>query len=98
MKFKIAELKDKQVLSIKDASVIGYVTDIEIDSNDGKLISIIISGKNRGFSVLSRGEDIVIPFEKIDVIGNDSILVSFDGYIPGAKRKRGILSGLFFGE
>lgn len=98
MKFKIAELRDKQVLSIKDASVIGFVSDIEIDSTEGKLISIIVSGKSRSFSLLGRGEDITIPFEKIDVIGNDSILVSFDGYIPQQRKKRGIINNLFYGE
>lgn len=98
MNLRLGELKDKQVLSIKDASVIGFVSDIEVDTNLGKVTSVIASGKSRGFSLLSRGEDIVIPFEKIEVIGNDSILVNFEGYLPKPKKHKSVLSGLFYGE
>lgn len=97
MTCRIIELRDKQVLSIKDATVIGYVSDIEIDTDNGKLTSILVSSKGRS-GILSRNEDIKIPWEKIEVIGNDSILVNFDGYIPTQKAKRGVLSGLFYGE
>lgn len=98
MNLRINELKDKQVLSIKDASVIGFVSDIEFDTNLGKITSVIVTGKNKGFSLLSRGEDIVIPFEKLEVIGNDSILVNFEGYLPSQKKRKNLLSGLFYGE
>ena len=95
---RIAELKDKQVVSIKDASVVGFVNDIEFDTETGMLSSVIISGKNKGFGFLNRGEDIVIPWNKIEVIGNDSILISMEGYLPAKKHKKSALSGLFYGN
>lgn len=95
---RIAELKDKQVVSIKDASVVGFVSDIEFDTDSGSLTSVVITGKNRGISFLGRGEDIVIPWDKIDVIGNDSILISMEGFLPKQRRKKGVLSGLFYGD
>lgn len=95
---RIAELKDKQVVSIKDASVVGFVSDIEFDTDSGFLTSVVISGKNRGISFLGRGEDIVIPWDKIEVIGNDSILISMEGFLPKQRRKKGVLSGLFYGD
>lgn len=98
MNLRIGELKDKQVLSIKDASVIGFVSDAEFDTNLGKITSIIVTGKSKGFSLLARGEDIVIPFEKLEVIGNDSILVSFEGYLPKQKKRKNILNSIFYGE
>lgn len=98
MNFRIAELRDKQVLSIKDGSVIGYLCDVEFDTECGKLTAIVVSGKGRGFGLLSKNEDIVIPWEKIEVMGNDSVLVSFDGSIPERRKKRGALSGLFYGD
>lgn len=95
---RIAELKDKQVVSIKDASVVGFVSDIEFDTETGSLSSVIISGKNKGFSFLGRGEDIIIPWEKIEVIGNDSILISMEGYLPNKQHKKGLLKGYFYGN
>lgn len=95
---RIAELKDKQVVSIKDASVVGFVSDIEFDTETGTLSSVVISGKNKGISFLSRGEDIIIPWDKIEVIGNDSILISMEGYLPNKRHKRTALKGLFYGN
>ncbi len=95
---RIAELKDKQVVSIKDASVVGFVGDIEFDTETGTLTSVIVSGKSKGISFLARGEDIIVPWDKIEVIGNDSILISVEGYLPKQRRKRGIISGIFYGE
>ena len=45
MKARIAELRDKQVVSIKDASVVGHVYDIEFDTETGSLCSIVVTGK-----------------------------------------------------
>lgn len=98
MNLRIGELKDKQVLSIKNASVIGFVNDIEFDTNLGKITAVIVSGKSKGFSLLARGEDIVIPFEKLEVIGNDSILVNFEGYLPKPKKRKSIINSIFYGE
>ncbi len=95
---RIAELRDKQVVSIKDASVVGYVGDIEFDTETGALTSIVITGKSKGLSFLGRGEDIIVPWDKIEVIGNDSILISVEGYLPKQHRKRNFLNGLFYGD
>ena len=46
MKARIAELRDKQVVSIKDASVVGHVYDIEFDTETGCLCSIVVTGKS----------------------------------------------------
>ncbi len=95
---RIEELKDKQVVSIKDASVIGYVSDIEFDTETGMLSSVVISGKSKGLGFLSRGEDIVIPWDKIEVIGNDSILISMEGFLPNKRNKKTVLKGFFYGN
>ena len=98
MTARIAELRDKQGVSIKDASVVGYVGDIEFDTESGMLTSVVITGKSKGMSFLGRGEDIIIPWDKIEVIGNDSILISMEGFLPKQRRKKGILSGFFYGD
>ncbi len=95
---RIVELRDKQVVSIKDGTLVGYVCDIEFDTDTGKLLSIIVAGRSRGFGLLGRSDDIVIPWDKIEVIGNDSILVCFETFVPQPRKKRGALSGLFYGD
>ena len=76
---RIDELKNKQVVCVKDGRVLGYISDIELDVETGELISIIIFGKPRLFGFLGRDEDIIISWKDIKVIGNETVLVSTDG-------------------
>ena len=78
MLFRIDELKNKQVVCVKDGCVLGYISDIELDTNSGKLVSIIIFGRLRFFGLFGREEDIVIPWDEISVIGNETVLVNSD--------------------
>ncbi len=73
---RIAELRNKQLVCMKDGMVLGYLGDIEFDTESGKITSFIIYGRLRFFGLLGREEDIRIPFEEISVIGNETILVS----------------------
>ncbi len=72
---RIAELKDKQVVCIEDGMILGFVGDIELDTENGKLSSIIIFGKPKGFGLFGRDDDLVIPWENISIIGEETILV-----------------------
>lgn len=73
---RIAELKDRQVVCIRDGSILGFVGDIELDTENGKLASIVIFGKSKGFGLLGRDDDMVIPWENIEIIGDETILVN----------------------
>ncbi len=75
---RIDELKNKQVVCVKDGCVLGYISDIELDTNSGRLTSIIIFGRLRFFGLFGREEDIIIPWDEISVIGNETVLVSSD--------------------
>ena len=75
---RIDELKNKQVVCVKNGSVLGYISDIELDTDTGALLSIIILGKPRLMGFMVREEDIIIPWKDIKVIGDDTILVDFD--------------------
>ena len=76
MRCRIDELKNKQVVCVKDGYVLGYIGDIELDTESGKLISFIIFGNPRFMGLLGREKDIVIPFEDIVVIGEETVLVN----------------------
>ena len=73
---RIDELKNKQVVCVKDGCVIGFVSDVELDTASGNLTAIIIFGRLRFWGLFGREEDIVIPWRDIKVIGNETVLVS----------------------
>ena len=73
---RIDEMKNKQVVCVRDGCVLGYISDIELDTDKGTLTSIVIYGRLRFFGLFGREEDIVIPYEDIKVIGAETVLVS----------------------
>ena len=75
---RIVEMRDKQVICIKDGTILGCVSDAEIDTCQGKIVSIIIYGRPRFFGIFGRCDDIVIPWKCIEIMGEDTILVNFE--------------------
>ncbi len=73
---RIDEMKNKQVVCVKDGCVLGYISDIELDTEKGTLTSIVIYGRLRFFGLFGREDDIVIPYDDIKVIGAETVLVS----------------------
>lgn len=78
-------MRHKEVINVRDGSRIGCVNDVEVDMKCAKLVAIIIYGRVRCFGILGREEDIVIKWENIEVIGEDTILVK---YTPMIKRRK----------
>ena len=72
---RIAELRNKQVVCVKTGDVLGYVSDIEVNTTSGKLESIIIYGRPRVMGLFGKYDDIVIPWCDIEVIGAETVLV-----------------------
>lgn len=85
---RIADLRNKQVVCIKNGCVLGYVYDVEFNTCDGTLTAIIIPGRPRFFGIFGHDEDIVIPWSEIEVIGEETVLVTTDSvpYTPRAKK------------
>ncbi len=73
---RIDDLRNKQVVCVKDGCVLGFISDVEMDTQSGSLTSIIIFGRLRFFGLLGREDDIIIPWEDIKVIGNETVLVN----------------------
>ena len=78
MNCRIAELRNKQVVCVKNGKVLGYISDIELDTHSGSLISLIIYGRPRFLGLFGKAEDIVIPWCDIEVIGPETVLVKSD--------------------
>lgn len=89
MFMRIADLRNKQVVCVKNGCVLGYISDIEIDTSTGRLESIIIFGRMRFLGLFGRDEDIIIPWSEISVIGRETLLVTTDPTPYTARLKRG---------
>lgn len=73
---RASNFRHKEVIDIYTGNRLGFLTDVDIDLESGRVNSIIIPGKRRFFGFLPPEEDIIIPWSKIQKIGDDIILVT----------------------
>ncbi|MBS5704019.1 MAG: YlmC/YmxH family sporulation protein [Butyricicoccus pullicaecorum] len=85
---RIADLRCKEVINLCDGCRMGYVGDVEIDVVCGRVIALVVPGRCRFFGLFGREEDFIIPWEAIDKIGDDIILVRHDRPLPRRDRKK----------
>lgn len=77
---RYSEFRCKEVINIMDGSRLGYVNDLEMDQDCGKILAIIVPGPCRFLGLFGRETDFVIPWPCIRRVGDDTILVDV---IPG---------------
>ena len=75
---RIDEMKQKQVVDVNSGTVIGFLSDIEFDTDSGALTSIVIFGRPKALGLFGKEDDITIPFSSIEVIGEETILVKYN--------------------
>lgn len=85
MTCRIVDMKNKEVISVKDGCRIGCVNDVEVDMKCAKLIAIIVYGRPKCLGIFGREDDVVIKWENIEVVGEDTILVNYN---PVFRKKR----------
>jgi len=92
---RITDLHSKQVINTKTGCRLGCVSDVEVNTCDGRLVALIIWGKTRFPG--RHDEDIRILWKDIEVIGDDTILVCNSECVPCRKGagKQGILDNIF---
>jgi YlmC/YmxH family sporulation protein len=89
MILRASELRVKEVVSVNDGKRLGYIFDLEIDMDTGKILSFVIPGGGRILGFLGRGGELVLDWENIRKVGRDVVLVDdselagADGYTPG---------------
>lgn len=76
MVLNFSELRNKEVVSLQTGLKLGYVDDIEINTSDASVISLVIYGRPRAFGVLGRDDDLIIKCSNIELVGEDTILVN----------------------
>ena len=67
------DFKHKEVININNGKRMGYVQDVCADLQSGSITSIIVPGENKFASMFSNKNDIIIPWDKIHCIGEDTI-------------------------
>ena len=72
-------LREKDVINLCDGRNLGCPEDFEINVSDGRITAIVVS-RPSGFLGLSHEKDIIIPWSRVECIGNDAILVKL---MPG---------------
>lgn len=90
---RIGDMRSREVISIRDGSRIGFLGDIEIDTQSAALAAIIVYGRSRLFGLLGHEDDSVIPWSDIKTIGEDAVLVDFSP--QKRSQKRGFLANFF---
>lgn len=70
----LCELKNKEVVNICDGCRLGFVSDVEIDLDCGRVVSIIVPTEEKLFS-FKKCDPVRILWCDIEKIGSDIILV-----------------------
>ena len=71
------EIRDKEIINLCDGVRLGCPTDFEVNCCDGRITALVISGQG-GFLGFGQSKDIIIPWCKIECIGEDAILVKLE--------------------
>ncbi|MBO5715145.1 MAG: YlmC/YmxH family sporulation protein [Clostridia bacterium] len=71
------ELRKKEIINLCNGARLGYACDFEFDKCTSQIVSLIIE-KGGGFLGLSSSDNLIIPWCKIECIGEDTILVKLN--------------------
>ncbi len=85
MPCKVTDLRCKEVINVRDGARLGYISDVEVDVDCGRVVSIVVPGG--GFNLFG-GEEYVIPWENICRIGEDIVLVDYEFRPRPPKEKK----------
>lgn len=82
MEARSEDLRCKEVISIADGCRWGYIGDMEIDLDSGRINALIIPGRRRLFGLLGREADRRIPWASVRRFGEDIILINDIPLLP----------------
>ena len=70
------ELRKKEVIDMKTGERLGYIDDVRMDTEKSEILSLIIYGGYRFFGLFGKEDDVELPCDSVQVIGNETILVN----------------------
>jgi YlmC/YmxH family sporulation protein len=76
MEISFCSLKSKCVINISDGKNLGNITDVIIDTCTSKVLAIVVPTQSKNFfNIFKSNNNIIIPYNHICKIGEDTILV-----------------------
>lgn len=93
----LCELCKKDVIQVPLGANLGRVDDLRFNAQNAVLEGLILLGRPRLLGLLGREEDVFIPWQEIDAVGADVILVHTTLPSPAASGRRGLLARLLGG-
>lgn len=69
------DFKQKEVISLSEGKILGFVVDVQADFENGEIHAIIVAKTGKLFGGVMGKNNITIPWENIKKIGEDVILV-----------------------
>lgn len=81
-----SELRCREVINLCDGSRLGYVTDVRMDLVGGRVLALCVPSDKGLLGMLGTGEDLVIPWENIEKIGEDIIFIRIEREVVPPKR------------
>ena len=72
-------LREKEVINICDGRRLGFVCDLELDIDTGKICTLIIPEESGKWNFFCKERSFFVPWRCIKRIGDDIILVEVDG-------------------
>lgn len=88
MNCRFTDLRHKEVISACDGSRIGFIDDVIVDTKCATVVSLVIFGRPGVLGICGKCEDYIIPWEKIELIGEDTVIISCQMPKPVKKRKK----------
>ena len=72
---KFTELQCKEVICVATGQRLGFVGDVQVEVPDGCVRAIVVPCPAKGMGLIPGREDYVIPWNRIQKIGPDIVLV-----------------------
>ncbi|WP_077303389.1 YlmC/YmxH family sporulation protein [Virgibacillus pantothenticus] len=72
---RLSELQVKEVIVMDSGKKLGHIHDLEIDTNQGKIVAIIVIPRDKKNGLFGKAEELVIDWQQIIRIGTDVILI-----------------------
>jgi YlmC/YmxH family sporulation protein len=72
------DLRQKEVINIRDGCRFGFICDLVIDTDEGCVEKLIVPGPGKIFGFFGVEQEYHIPWDKVKQIGEDIILVDVE--------------------
>ena len=89
MSMKFTQLQCKEVICVSTGQRLGFVSDVQVEIPGGNVQAIVVPCPCKGFGLMGKREDYIIPWNCIQRIGPDIVLVDIKPCDCRVPRNRG---------